>query len=214
MLNLLGLTSDRRYFEMLNELAARVVTSAELLDELIADTSRAAELVPRIKDVEHAADRLMSELDEHLGGAIVTPMDIEDIHALGSRIDGVLDLIDGTARRVLWFHIDAIAPEHARRLADVVAKSTELLAEAVGAIQKGKALSMHVRSVRQLEEEGDALYHDGIAELFGGRYDPLDVIKWKELYDRLEDTTDECQHVAQLVQRLAFKYGGAGGGGG
>ena len=210
VVKLLGFPNEKQYFEMLNELAARAVTAAGLMSDLFADTSRVGEIVPRIKDIEHEADRLMTDVDEHLARALVTPMDVEDIHTLANRIDGVIDLIDGTARRVLLFHVDGVTPEHARRLAVIVATSGGILAEAVGAIRKEKALSMHVRSVRQLEEEGDALYHDGVAALFDQRHDPIDVIKWKELYDRLEDTTDECQHVVQLVQRLAYKYSGAG----
>ena len=211
VVKLLGFPNQTQYFEMLNELAARAVTAASLMSDLFADTSRVGELVPRIKDIEHDADRLMADVDEQLARALVTPMDVEDIHALANRIDGVIDLIDGTARRVLLFHIVGAAPEHARRLAAIVATSGGILAEAVGSIRRPKALSMHVRSVRQLEEEGDALYHDGVAALFDRRHDPLDVIKWKELYGRLEDTTDECQHVVQLVQRISYKYGGVGG---
>ena len=210
-MKLLGFPNEKQYFEMLNELAARAVIAAGLMSDLFADTSRVGELVPRIKDIEHDADRLMTRVDEQLARALVTPMDVEDIHALANRIDGVIDLIYGTARRVILFHIVGAAPEHARRLAAIVATSGGILAEAVGSIRRPKALSMHVRSVRQLEEEGDALYHDGVAALFDRRHDPLDVIKWKELYDRLEDTTDECQHVVQLVQRLSYKYGGVGG---
>ena len=211
MVKLLGFPNEKQYFDMLNELAARAVTAARLMSDLFADTSRVGELVPRIKDIEHDADRLMTDVDEHLARALVTPMDVEDIHALANRIDGVIDLIDGTARRALLFRIVGPAPEHARRLAIIVATSGGILAEAVGAIRKAKALSMHVRSVRQLEEEGDALYHDGVAALFSRGRDPLDVIKWKELYDRLEDICDECQHVVQLAQRISYKYGGVGG---
>lgn len=205
-----GFRTERRYFEMLNALATRVVRAGHMLDELFTDTSRAGEIVPRIKDVEHDADRLMAEVDGQLEDALITPMDPDDIHTLANRLDAVIDMIDGTARRVRWLHVDGAAPEHARRLADVVARSGEALAEAVRAIQQKRALTMHVHTVRLLEEEADSLYHDGIAILFDRRRDPLEVIKWKELYDRLEDTTDECQHTAQMVQRLAIKYGGAG----
>jgi predicted phosphate transport protein (TIGR00153 family) len=206
-----GFTADKRYFDMFSGLAARVVTVSDLLSKIFDDPRRADELVPQIKDVEHEADRLMDEVDDRLDRAFITPIDREDIHTLAYRLDNVIDLIDGTARRVVMFHISGTAPEHARRLAEVVARSAGRLAEAVRDIRKEKALSMHLQSVKQLEEEGDALYHDGVAMLFDGRHDPLDVIKWKELYDRLEEATDECQHTAQLVHSVALKYGGFGG---
>jgi uncharacterized protein len=201
-------TTDQRYFEMFTGLAVRVVTVADLLSKMFEDLGRAGELVPRIKDVEHEADRLMHELDDRLDRAFITPIDREDIHTLAYRLDNVIDIIDGTARRVILFHIEGAAPDHARRLAEVVARSGEQLAEAVRDIRKEKALSMHLKVVKQLEEDGDALYHDGVAVLFDGGHDPLDVIKWKDLYDRLEEATDECQHTAQMVQSVALKYGG------
>jgi uncharacterized protein len=203
-----GFTPDQRYFAMFTGLAVRVVTASDLLSKMFDDPGRVGELVPRIKDVEHEADRLMHELDERLEGAFITPMDREDIHTLAYRLDNVIDIIDGTARRVVLFHIDGPVPGHARQLAEVVARAGARLAESVRDIRKEKALSMHLRSVKQLEEEGDALYHDGVAALFAGGQDPLDVIKWKELYDRLEEAVDECEHTAQVVQSVALKYGG------
>lgn len=203
-----GFGTDQQYFEMLTGVAARLVTASDLLGEAFADPKRAGEIVPRINEAEHEADRLVHELDERVGRAVVTPMDREDIHTLAHRLDDVIDLIDGTARRVGLFHVSGEVPVHARRLTEVLARSAEQLAEAVRDIRKGKTLSMHLRSVKQLEEEGDALYHDGVGELFAGGRDPLDIIKWKELYDRLEEATDECEHTAQLVQSIALKYGG------
>jgi uncharacterized protein len=203
-----GFRTDTRYFEMLTGLAARIVTAADLLSKVFADPSRVGDLVPRIKDVEHDADRLMRDIDERLERAFITPMDREDIDSLAYRLDSVIDRIDGTARRVVLFHVEGAVPKHAQRLAEVVARSGERLGEAVRDIRKEKALSMHLRSIKQLEEEGDALYHDGVAELFAGGHDPLDIIKWKELYDRLEATTDECQHTAQVVHSVALKYSG------
>ena len=202
-----GLGTDQQYFTMLTGLAARLVTASNLLTEMFEDVRRAGELVPRIKDVEHEADRLVHEVDERLEGALVTPMDREDIHALTYRLDNVIDSIDGTAHRALLFHLEGV-PEDARRLADVLRNSTQQLAEAVRDIQKPKSLALHLRSVKHLEEESDALYHDAVAALFAGSHDALDVIKWKELYDRLEHATDECEHTAQVVQSIALKYGG------
>lgn len=208
-----GFTDDKRYFEMFTGLAVRVLTASDLLSKLFADPKRSGELVPRITEVEHEADRLVREVDERVEGAFMTPMDREDIHALAYRLADVIDLIDGTARRVVMFHVEGGVPEQARRLAEVVARSGEQLAEAVRDIRKDKALAMHLRSVKQLEEEGDALYHDGVAALFADGHEPLEVIKWKELYDRLEEAVDECQHTAQVVEGVALKYGGFARGG-
>ena len=203
-----GLTTDQRYFEMLNTLAGRLVTASGLLGAALADPSRAPEIERRIKDVEHEADALVHEVDERVEGAFVTPMDREDIHALAHRLDDVIDMIDGTAWRVTMFKLGAPAPEPARRMADVLRNSTEELAEAVRDLRKGRSLAMRLRSVKQLEEESDALYHDAVAALFKGGHDAMHVIKWKELYDRLEETTDACKHTAELVQSVALKYGG------
>jgi uncharacterized protein len=208
-----GFTIDQRYFEMFTGLAVRVVTASDLLSKVFDDPGRVADLVPRIKDVEHEAHRMMHEVDERLDGAFITPMDREDIHTLAYRLDNVIDLIHSTARRVVLFHISGAVPEHARRLAEVVAKASERLAEAVRDIQKHKLLAIHLQAVKQLEEEGDTLYHDGVAALFAGGQDPLDVIKWKELYDGLEGATDACQHTAQVLQAVALKYGGFARGG-
>jgi predicted phosphate transport protein (TIGR00153 family) len=203
-----GFTADQRYFEMLAALGARLVAASDLLSKAFAEPGRIAEIVPRIKELEHEADRLVDEVEERLEGAFVTPMDREDIDILAHRLDDVIDRVDGTARRLVMFHVGGEVPEHARRLAEVLARAAEQLGEAVRDIRKGKSLSMHLRSVKLLEEEGDAIYHEAVAGLFAGGQDPLDIIKWKEVYDRLEEATDRCQHTAQLVQSVALKYSG------
>jgi uncharacterized protein Yka (UPF0111/DUF47 family) len=134
----------------------------------------------------------------------VTPIDREDIHLLASRLDNVIDLIDGTARRFEMFHIAEVRPL-AQTLSDILLRAADEIQGAVKGMRKVKIVHQKVAVIKKLEEEGDAVYQEAVGALFAGHPDPLEVIKWKEMYDTLERTIDSCMGVAQALQSLSLK---------
>jgi predicted phosphate transport protein (TIGR00153 family) len=189
-------------------LAALSVESATLLQELLrADTPRRTAIVDQIKRLEHQADEVTHEVVTRLDRVFITPLDREDIHLLASRLDDVIDLIDGTARRLQMFRAGK-APEGAVLIADVIGRAATELQVGVRALEKNKGgtvLEACVQ-VKRMEEEGDSLYHEWLGRLFEGDPDPLNVIKWKEIYDNLEKTLDDIEDAANVLESISIKH--------
>lgn len=201
---------DERYFELFNALADDVAAAAALLRELFETPARRGELVAAIKAVEHRADEKAHETIVRLDKTFVVPWDREDIHHLTTRLDNVIDEIDTTARRAQMYRLDAARP-HATALARIVERAAGELCQAVHALRHSNEIAPHVQAVKVLEEEADGLYQQAVAELFAspapGNAGALDVLKWKDIYDALEDATDGCNHAAQAIESLAVKHG-------
>ena len=190
---------------MFDQLAKRLTAAARLLNQLFLDTERLDEYAARIKAVEHEADNLTREIIARINKTFVTPIDREDIHLLASRLDNVIDLLDGTARRTQAFHITR-TNEPARKLTDVLTRAGNAIEIAVVAVKKPRIVTERSREVKLLEEEGDAIYQEALESLFAGTPDPLEVIKWKELYDTLENALDECEDVANVLESISLKH--------
>ena len=195
---------DEQFFDLFNQLAGHLATSAKLINDLFREPNRSAEHVKAIKDVEHAADLLTAQIIQRINKSFVTPFDREDIHNVASSLDDVIDLLDGTARRFAMFHINEVKPP-AAQLASILLRAADHIKDAVEGMRNPKSDNQKVATIKQLEEEGDAVYHEAIGGLFAGHPDPIEVIKWKELYDTLERTIDSCMGVAQALQSLSLK---------
>ncbi|MEO8564496.1 MAG: DUF47 family protein [bacterium] len=195
---------DEQFFDLFNQLAEHLKTAAGLVGELFANPQRTSELVRQIKDVEHQADVLTHSINVRIDKSFITPIDREDIHLLASRLDDVIDRLDGTARRVVMLHINEVR-EPAKQMAHVIWQASELIAKAVVAIKRPSEVSEYATRIKQLEEEGDALYHDAVGALFAGTPDPIEVIRWKEVYETLEIAIDQCMGVANAVHSISIK---------
>ena len=195
---------DEGFFTLFGELARRMTNSTKLLSEMFVQPERLAEFAGQIKAIEHEADDLTREVIARLDRSFVTPMDREDIHLLAYRLDNVIDLVDGTARRVLVFRVTAIR-EPAHRLADVLNRAAIVLERAVADLRRRQAVVAAGDEVKKLEEEGDAIYAEAIGELFTPGADPLDVIKWMELYDMIESAIDEAEDVSNVLESISLK---------
>ena len=136
--------------------------------------------------------------------SFITPIDREDIHLLASRLDDVIDRLDGTARRVVMLHINEVR-EPAKRMAHVIVEAADHIATAVMAVKKPALVSAQTAEIKKLEEEGDAIYHEAVGALFAGTPDPLEVIRWKEVYETLEIAIDQCMGVATALQSISIK---------
>jgi uncharacterized protein len=195
---------DQEFFALFNELSGHLTTSARLLLELFESPTAIPDKVRGIKAVEHKADQLTTEISARINQSFVTPFDREDIHTLATRLDDVIDLLDGTARRVEMLHITSVR-EPARQLARLLVEAAEHIERGVKGIKRPPDVNASAIEVKRIEEEGDSIYHEAVGALFQGTPDPLEVIRWKEIYDVLEETTDRCMGVVHALQSISMK---------
>lgn len=203
------LPRDEKFFELFTDLASKSVEASRHLMELFSRRDEERwELVEVIKALEHEADEVTHTIVTRLDSSFITPFDREDIHELASRLDDIIDRIDGTARRAKIFHI-ADVPQGALLLAEVVHRMSVEVVAAVRTMEKGPAAVtlQSCREIKRLEEEGDGIYHQWLARLFSERTDPIEVIKWKELYDTLEKTLDSAEDAANVIESVTIKHG-------
>ncbi|HEX6964965.1 MAG TPA: DUF47 family protein [Gemmatimonadaceae bacterium] len=196
---------DEVFFDLFNEMAKRTSRAAKLLKQLFAEPGRLDHYVGQIKAVEHEADNLTHDIINRIDKSFVTPIDREDIHLLASQLDEVVDLVDGTARRAAMFRITQVR-EPAKKLCEELIRATDAIGVAVSDMRNSKIVVQQSRVIKQHEEEGDALYHEAVGLLFQGTPDPLEVIKWKELYDTLERALDQCEDVANALESISLKH--------
>ena len=196
---------DEQFYALFGQLAQRLKSSTAYLQQLFEGPDRLAELVDAIKREEHAADDLTRAIVQRINTTFVTPLDREDIYLLATKLDTVIDLIDGTARRVQILRIGE-PREPARRQAEILVRAAAALDRGVTHIKTHEVVDETSRVIKALEEEADTVYHEAVGALFDGRTEALDVIRWKELFDRLEDAVDECEDVANVLEAISLKH--------
>lgn len=195
---------DEGFFALFNALASKMKTAADLLRSAFSEPSRLDHFAAAIKVVEHEADSITHDVATRLDRSFVTPLDREDIYRLTQELDTVVDLIDGTARRATMFQLTESRP-YAEQLAGVLEQTIGVLEKSVREVKDRRAVAKYSIEVKRLEEQGDMLYADAIRDLFQGRPDPIDVIKWKEVYDTLEEAVDRCKTAAILLESISLK---------
>jgi hypothetical protein len=195
---------DAQFYDMFTEVAKRLTGSATLLHEAFEDPAQLEQKVAQIKTLEHEADNLTHDIIDRIDRTFVTPFDREDIHELAGALDDVVDLIDGAARRAVIFHIKVARP-HGVTLSQVLLRSARTIEETVRHMKDPKAVSAGNRQLKLLEEEGDAVFHEALDILFSNATDTLLVVKWKELYDKIEDAIDQCEDVGNVLQSISLK---------
>lgn len=195
---------DDQFYDIFAQVAARLTGSANLLHEIFKDPSKLHQHVASVKVLEHEADNLTHDIIDRIDRTFVTPFDREDIHALAGELDDVVDLIDGTARRAVIFHITE-SRKHGVLLSEILLRAAQCVEETVAKMKDPKAVTGANRKLKLLEEEGDAIYHEAMEDLFRSETDPMEVIKWKELYDKIEDAVDQCEDVGNVLQSISLK---------
>ena len=198
------LPRDDQFFSLFDQLAGHLATTAKMLDNLFGDIQHGNEHVKAIKDIEHKADLLTATVNQRIDKSFITPIDREDIHRLASRLDDVIDRLDGAARRFEMLHITQVLPP-AKQLTGVLCRAANEIQAAVAEMRQPPAVNQRVALIKHLEEEGDAIYQEAVGALFAGNPNPLDVLQWKEMYDTLEGAIDSCMGVAQVLQSISLK---------
>lgn len=195
---------DAQFYDLFAQVASRMSGSATLLHEMFKDPRKIEQNVASIKTLEHEADNLTHDTIDRINRTFVTPFDREDIHALAGHLDEVVDLIDGCARRVSIFHVKE-SRQHSVILSEVLVRATRAIEDSVKKMKDPKAVMAANRQLKMLEEEGDAVYHEAVENLFSTSTDAIEVIKWKELLDKIEDAIDQCEDVGNTLQSIALK---------
>ena len=200
------LPREEEFFMLFIEVANRNKEAVEHLGQLFkAAPDRRTPHVEAIKRLEHEADQVTHEVVNRLDRTFITPLDREDIHQLASDLDDVMDAMDGTARRAQIFRL-GVAPPGVLRITEVMQRMMGVLAEAVRRLKKGDDVMRYCIEAKQLEEEGDAIYHESLGQLFEKERDAIELIRWKEIYDNLERTLDEAEDVANVVESITIKH--------
>jgi len=205
----MALTRDDVFFSAFNNHAAKSVEASKLLVEMLEDISKAPDLSRRIKDLEHEADKITHDCVAALHQTWITPLDREEIHALITRLDDVLDSIEAASERVILFEIDEVTSD-ALELGRAVIASCESTYEAVKLLrdvskQNEKLLSLCVE-INKHENTADLCYRTAIAKLYKSGSDPLLVMKWRDIYDHLETATDRCEDVANIIEGMVLEH--------
>ena len=200
------LPKEDQYFDLFNQMTVYISDAARELRDMLNDKNPDfAGYAQRIKGLEHACDELTHSVSTRLNKSFITPFDREDIYMMSSALDDIVDLIDDAARAIVIFDVREIT-DHARDLADVIGRMADQLKEIVGTLQRPKNITPRLVEIHRLENEGDDIYHAAIADLFHDSPDPLTVIKWKEIYEKLEAAIDRCENVANIIESVIIKH--------
>lgn len=208
MINLLP--KDYVFFDLFEDMVGKVVQAAEDFRTLCRNyPQNVDDQIQRIRDSEHEADKLAHTALDRLDRTFITPFDREDIHELIGGLDDIIDDIDALAKRFPLYHITEVRASFQKQV-DVLVQATISVSEAVHRLRKCRKLSELADKLIEIhhhESAGDDINHAAVSELYSGATDALEVIKWKEFYDRIEAAIDGCEDVGNTLERIVLKNG-------
>lgn len=199
------LPKEERFYDDFVALAEEIRRGATLLEEMLAPEQPIRDKADEIKEVEHKCDFLTHEIIQRLHRTFVTPLDREDIHELARSLDDVMDAIDASATIVRLYLIERVRPE-ARELARIIMASADQVVKALKALERRKGVAEPAVEINRLENEADRVHQAAVRSLFEEERDPVTIIKWKEILDFLEDATDRCEDVANVLEGVVVKH--------
>jgi predicted phosphate transport protein (TIGR00153 family) len=197
------------FFDYFDKHIALTAAGARILEELVTDGGDRAALATRIKEIEHETDTITHQCVESLHKTFITPLDRHEIHQLITKMDDVIDFVDAAAGRIVLYKLTEMTPE-ARELASLLAEATTEMEHAVRGLRKLKnvdAIREKCMEVNRIENESDAVLRVAIAHLFENSKDPIQIIKWKEIYEILEGATDRCEDVVNIIEGIMLEHG-------
>jgi uncharacterized protein Yka (UPF0111/DUF47 family) len=200
---------DTTFFDLLDQQAQATVQASEAMLALVRDFGRLHSHVEAIEAIEHMADSLTHQLANKIDSAFVTPLDNEDLRSLSWVLDDVIDFIKVGAKRIRLYRLEAARPD-LETLVLVLVDATHGIQSAVATLrtmeQRKKSHPLFIR-IHELENRGDDIYGQALADLFNAEgADPILVLKWKEVYDLIENAIDRCEQVASVVESVVMKY--------
>lgn len=199
--------SDQIYYDLFSLVLTDTCTAAERLENLFKDISRIDEILQELEDYEHKCDRTVHDLIDHLNHTFITPFDREDIFYIIKIIDDIMDNIESTAFGLKLMNIDKIRPE-SLEMTKLIVECTRVLKIVVDELKNmknSKILRSKIIEVNRIENQGDDVYRKVMRELFTEETAPLEIIKWKEIYENMEVTLDACENVANIIEGIVSK---------
>ena len=195
---------DTAFYDLFTEQAQHLVVGAALLAEMLSETSDKAEVATRMRAAEHDADETTHALVRRVNSTFVTPFDREDIYALASGLDDVMDEMDEVVDLILLYEVVAMPAELSQQV-EVLQRCAELTAEAMPKLQSMQSLEEYWIEINRLENAGDKNHRRSLANLFSGDYQTLEVLKLKDIVEGLESAVDSFERVANIVEQIAVK---------
>jgi predicted phosphate transport protein (TIGR00153 family) len=207
---MLGPKSDGDvFFRAFSEHSQRSVEAATLLLEMMEHIDRKEKLALEVGEKENAGDQITHDTVKHLHETWITPLDRFDIHGLITKLDDVLDLVEAASERLVLFDIKTVKPA-AVEISRVLLKACESIHRAMTFFPKlaakGKELLEICVEINRLENAADNIYRKALAELYQNGHDPIDVMKWRDIFDQIEEATDRCEDVANIVEGVVLEY--------
>ena len=196
---------EERFFDLFVEDAANVLGAARLLEAMLKNYDTVERRAGELRDAEHRGDEISHDIGHRLENTFITPFDREDIHALISGLDDVIDLVEEIGDTFVLYRVEAPTPT-AIQQASIIVRQCEQIHEALGHLRKFQGLDQYWIEIHRLENEGDQVVRSAIAALFRNGGNPLEVIKWKEIYALLESAIDKCEDVAKTIERIVVKH--------
>jgi len=196
---------EERFYDDFVSLAEQILHGASILEEMLAPEQPLWDKADEIKEVEHKCDFITHEIIQRLHRTFVTPLDREDIHALARSLDDVMDAVDACAAIVRLYQIKVVRPD-TRDLTRIIVASSEQLVKALKALERRKGVAEPAVEINRLENEADRVHQLAVRRLFEEERDPIQIIKWKEILDFLEDATDRCEDVANVLEGVVVKH--------
>ena len=198
---------DTNFYDLFERGVTKVHEGVQLLEDLLKNFINVPLKAKRIKDVEHEADLVTHETVAKLNKTFVTPFDREDIHGLICSLDNILDHVEAAADKLSLYRINEIKPD-ATLLTDILLRAVQEVQKTVVQLRHlkgGDSILQHCIEINRLENEGDFVYRSAIAKLFEKGDDTLDILKWKEVYESIENAIDSCEDVANVIEGVALK---------
>ena len=195
-----------QFFEQFERSAKLLLTAGQLLQETVSDFQDLPAKAHRMERLEHEADQVTHEIMAKLNRTFITPIDREDIHQLATALDDVMDFIEGVTEHLILYKVKAIPPRF-QALAKVVLRQVEEINRMIPRLTDLRHAEIldHCIEINRQENEGDRILREAVAELFDKGGDPLEVMKWRELYAMLETATDKCEDVAIVLEGIFLK---------
>lgn len=200
------LPREDEYFALFTQMAKKIQeASAILVEMLAAPDDQFDSYSKKIKAVEHECDELAHSVSLKLNKSFITPFDREDIYTLSMALDDVCDYIDASARSIVMYDIHG-NDTHAQDLAKIIQRQADEINNAVSMLSVAKGMEQHLLNIQRLENDADDVYFRAMAELFKNSPDPVRLIKLKELYEMLENATDKCEYVGNIIEAVVLKH--------
>jgi predicted phosphate transport protein (TIGR00153 family) len=195
----------REFFDLFNQAAANAVEISQKLTDLLNDFPENQDARMRdIKELEHLGDRLTHELVDLINRTFVTPFDRDDMYRLAGVLDDICDHVDDSAEKITLYGVREVRPQ-ARRQAEVIQRAAGKLSEAIARLEGFKDSKRQLIELRELEDEGDRIAREAIAELFSGGVDAIELIRWKDIHEQLEEAVDACENAADVLEAILVK---------